>query len=111
MEYLVELPLAKFDDHWKPMYMQCMPCHIQYRVIARLETLKRDSEHILQSIGVSSRLPHSHTTQGKSTDNLVASYYSQLDKQLLGKLYDLYKFDFLLFNFTDSGYSSYLQPV
>ena len=31
VRYLVELPLDKFDAHWKPMYLQCMPCHIQYR--------------------------------------------------------------------------------
>jgi len=109
VEYLVELPISKFDDHWKPMYMQCMPCHIQYRVIARLETLEKDSAHILQSLGVSSRLPKSHTTQGKTTDNLVSTFYSQINQDLLSKLYNLYKFDFLLFNFTATEYETFVQ--
>jgi len=109
VEYLVDLPISKFDDHWKPMYMQCMPCHIQYRVIARLETLSADSAHILQSIGVSSRLPKSHTTQGKTTNNLVSTFYSEINSELLSKLYNLYKFDFLLFNFSATEYDSYVQ--
>ena len=109
VEYLVELPLAKFDDHWKPMYMQCLPCHIQYHVIARLESLERDSAYILQSIGVTSRLPVSHTTQGNSSNNLVTSYYSQIDSNLLDKLYSLYKYDFLLFNFTHTHYADIVK--
>ena len=109
VEYLVELPLAKFDDHWKPMYMQCLPCHIQYHVIARLESLERDSAYILQSIGVTSRLPVSHTTQGNSSNNLVTSYYSQIDSNLLDKLYSLYKYDFLLFNFTHTHYAEIVK--
>ena len=88
-----------------------MPCHIQYQVIARLDTLERDSAYILQSIGVTTRLPVSHTTQGKSSNDLVYQYYSQIDTTLLDKLYSLYKYDFLLFNFTQTGYTNIVQKL
>ena len=93
------------------MYEQCLPCHVQYRVVARLETLQRDSAHILQTIGVSARLPRSHTTRGNTTDHTVQHYFSQLDTVALDKLYNLYKFDFLLFNFTDAEYRQFVQTV
>jgi hypothetical protein len=73
VEYLVDLPIRKFNDHWIPMYIQCMPCHIKYTIIARLDKLIRDSDQVLQKIGVGMRLPVSHTT-GNTNNNTVASY-------------------------------------
>ena len=109
VDYLVNLPITKFDSHWIPMYLQCMPCHIQYNIIARLDTLARDSKQIFKSMKVSARLPRSHTTQGNTTDNTVASYYSTISKDLLDKLLDIYKFDFLLFDYTVDEYESYVK--
>ena len=86
-----------------------MPCHIQYNIIARLDTLTRDSEQIFKSMEVAAQLPRSHITQGNTTDNTVATYYSQISKDLLDKLLDIYKFDFLLFNYTADVYSSYVN--
>jgi len=105
----VELPLEKFDPHWKPMYLQCMPCHIQYRVIARLDSFSVDSAYILKAIGVPGRLGVSHTTQGNKTENTVASFFSTLDSALLDKLYQIYKPDFLLFDYTVNRYRDYVS--
>ena len=65
VEFLVELPIDKFDPHWKPMYLQCLPCHLHYRVVGRLDTLARDSAYVLAALGLPARLPHSHGTRGK----------------------------------------------
>ena len=43
--------VSEYDPHWRPMYMQCLPCHISYSVIARMESLGRDSQYVLQTIG------------------------------------------------------------
>ena len=91
------------------MYLFCMPCHIQYNIIARLDTLTRDSEQIFKSMEVSAQLPRSHITQGNTTDNTVAGYYSAISKDLLDKLWNIYKFDFLLFNYTVDDYTSYVK--
>ena len=109
IEYLVDLPITKFNPHWIPMYLQCMPCHIQYSIIARLDTLTSDSEHIFKSIEVSAQLPKSHVTQGNTTDNTVASHYATLSKDLLDKLLDIYKFDILLFDYNIDEYVSYVK--
>ena len=109
VEYLVELPISKFNAHWIPIYLQCMPCHIKYTIISRLDTLSRDSEQIFKTLELSAQLPKSHVTQGNTTDNTVSSYYSTISKDLLDKLYNIYKFDFLLFNYTMDGYASYVE--
>ena len=109
VEYLVELPISKYNDHWIPMYLQCMPCHIKYTIISRLDTISRDSDLIFKTLELSFQLPKSHVTQGNTTDNTVSSYYSTISKELLDKLFDIYKFDFLLFNYTMDGYASYVE--
>ena len=109
VEYLVELPIRKFNAHWIPMYLQCMPCHIKYTIISRLDTLSRDSDLIFKTLELSAKLPRSHVTQGNTTDNTVSGYYSTISKELLDKLFDIYKFDFLLFNYTMDGYASYVE--
>ena len=109
VEYLIELPISKFNSHWIPIYLQCMPCHIKYNIISRLDTLSRDSEQIFKTLELSAQLPKSHVTQGNTTDNTVASYYSTISKDLLHKLFNIYKFDFLLFNYTINGYASYVE--
>ena len=38
LHYLVSLPLGRLDSHWLPTHFQCMPCHIQYSVLARYLT-------------------------------------------------------------------------
>ena len=86
-----------------------MPCHINYTIIARLDTLNRDSEQIFKTMEVNAALPKSHVTQGNTTDNTVASYYSQISKDLLDKLLYIYKFDFLLFNYSAKDYYDYAQ--
>ena len=86
-----------------------MPCHIEYTIISRLDTLNKDSEQIFKTMGVNAELPKSHVTQGNTTDNTVASYYSQISKDLLDKLIHIYKFDFLLFNYSAKDYYNYVQ--
>jgi chondroitin 4-sulfotransferase 11 len=109
IEYLVDLPISKFDVHWIPIYLQCMPCHINYRIVAKFDTLTIDSDRILKALNISVHLTNAHITQNKTTDNTVASYYSTITTNLLGKLYDIYKFDFLLFIYTLDEYVSYVQ--
>ena len=29
VQFLVDTPVSQYDPHWKPMFIQCLPCHIQ----------------------------------------------------------------------------------
>ena len=104
VEFIVELPITEYDYHWIPVYLLCMPCHFKYNIMARVDNLNRDSEEVLKAINLSATLPRKHVTQGNTTDNTVANYYSTIPSDLLDKLVNIYKFDILLFNYSMEGY-------
>ena len=59
-----------------------------------------DSGEILKRIGVNNQLPFHHMTQGKTSDKTVDTYYADIERDTLEKLFQLYKMDFLLFGYT-----------
>ena len=70
--------MSEFDPHWRPMFIQCLPCHISYRVVARMESLAWDSQYILRTIGLNTLLPVSHQTGASHSSSLAAQYYSEI---------------------------------
>ena len=59
-------------------------------------------------IKIEEKLPYSHVTRGKSSDNLVEKYYSELDLPTMKRLYKLYEMDFVLFDFSPDVYYNYV---
>ena len=59
-----------------------------------------DSVEILKRIGVLRQLPFHHMTQGKTSDKTVDTYYADIERSTMEKLYQLYRMDFLLFGYT-----------
>ena len=51
VEYLIETPLDKYDEHWKPIFVLCPPCHFNFDIIVKMETFKRDTEFLLDQRG------------------------------------------------------------
>ena len=41
VEYLVETPIDKYDEHWRPIHLLCPPCHFNFDVIVKMETFTR----------------------------------------------------------------------
>ena len=111
IEYLVNLPLNKLDNaHWIPMYLQCMPCHIEYNIIGRVDTLEIESENIFKVLKINMSLPHAHESQvNTSTDMMAESYYGTLDRNLMQKLIDIYKPDFYLFGYSEDDYWKFIK--
>ena len=40
-EFLIETPVTKYDEHWKPHFILCPPCHFKFDVIVKMETFDR----------------------------------------------------------------------
>lgn len=51
-KYRVEDKEFTFDEHWAPYYRFCSPCAVNFTVIAKVETLKRDSAYVIQQLGL-----------------------------------------------------------
>ena len=63
VKYLMDLPMGRWNSHWKPMYLLCLPCHIKYQAIARMDTLDTDSQHILH-VSILKNLTDIYVQQG-----------------------------------------------
>ena len=37
-------PVSRYDEHWKPMFLLCPPCHFKFDVIVKMETFDRWKE-------------------------------------------------------------------
>ncbi|XP_067000207.2 carbohydrate sulfotransferase 11 [Anabrus simplex] len=124
VSYVIDTGLStthpKFDEHWAPYYSFCTPCHVNFTVIAKLETLTRDEEYIIHRAGLEEILMPSKSKDrpkqvinkargGKATSDLVQKYYNQLTDEQLNKLYQIYGIDFEMFGYNASKYFKMVQ--
>ncbi|KAI8428547.1 hypothetical protein MSG28_007312 [Choristoneura fumiferana] len=85
-----------FDEHWAPYYQFCSPCAVNFSVIAKVETLARDSAYVIYQLGLGHvlgrgvrdrrtrlRTVMNKSRDGKNTSALLRYYFSQLDEQML----------------------------
>ncbi|PIK49380.1 putative carbohydrate sulfotransferase 11 [Apostichopus japonicus] len=100
VRYLVEFP-DKFytkDRHWRPMHKLCYPCDIRYEFIANFETIDTDSAFIRRLVKADLPEKNLHATNSSNLD-FAFSYYENVPKPIMRKLYERYKYDFLLFGY------------
>ena len=41
--YLLATDVAKYNSHWLPIHLLCRPCSFPYTIVAKTETIERDS--------------------------------------------------------------------
>ncbi|KAL4708385.1 hypothetical protein ACJJTC_019621 [Scirpophaga incertulas] len=112
----------RFDEHWAPYYYFCTPCAVNFTVIAKVETLSRDSAYVIQQLGlghlldkgVSNRRIRLRTVMNKSKDGknttaLMKYYFNQLDKKMLDDLLQIYGIDFEMFGYNPKMYYLYVR--
>ena len=39
--------MANYNSHWVPVYLLCRPCHLPYTIVAKTETIERDSRNFI----------------------------------------------------------------
>jgi len=110
VEYLVGTPVSKYDEHWKPIFLLCPPCHFKFDVIVKMETFDRDTQFILSQRSleddVSLRKKHSSTKSQDSKDD-ARTLFSQLSKHMVRALYDKYRLDFQMFDYNIEDFIKY----
>ena len=117
------------SEHWRPQFINCNYCTINYDMIGRVETLKKDLEYIsyvnymkyftsreeqltVNPSGVNGSIktktnPQYNKSKRKSTTEEKANkYFSTLNSTQLDNLYELYQLDFELFDYSVYPYVS-----
>ncbi|XP_061624426.1 carbohydrate sulfotransferase 11-like isoform X1 [Phyllopteryx taeniolatus] len=108
VQYLVDPRTQReepFNEHWESVQSLCHPCLIHYDVVGKYETLEPDAHAVLSLAGVEDMLQF--PTSGKSTrtdGNMAARYFKHISPFYQKRLFNLYRMDFLLFNYSTPEY-------
>ncbi|XP_052743869.1 carbohydrate sulfotransferase 11 isoform X2 [Bicyclus anynana] len=99
------------DMHWTPYSDFCTPCKFNFDVILKFETLDEDQRFLIQMARLQEVIKPEWRNSGKGTNTLhnINHLYSRLKKAQLDGLYNLYKYDFQLFNYTVDSYYEIIQ--
>ncbi|XP_056129485.1 carbohydrate sulfotransferase 11 isoform X2 [Lampris incognitus] len=108
VQYLVDPRTQQeepFNEHWERVHSLCHPCLIHYDVVGKYETLDLDAQAVLRLTGAEDtvRFP----TSGKSTRtdrDMAARFFKNISPSYQKKLLNLYRMDFLLFNYSIPKY-------
>lgn len=107
--YLIETPIGNFNDHWIPYWFSCEPCYMNYDFIGKIESFNEDREFLFKQLGLYERVDKFQQTNKKSCSSDKESYFSQLTKSEIEKLYLKYKYDFELFDYSPDDYYQYAK--
>lgn len=103
VQYVIGIPPRSFDEHWKPNYLFCSFCKIDYRAIVKHENLAEEEPELKIWMNVTN-LPekHHHVIREKniSSKEITNKYFELLTDEDIFKLYQIYKLDFQMFNYT-----------
>ncbi|XP_035237991.1 carbohydrate sulfotransferase 11-like [Anguilla anguilla] len=94
-----------FNEHWERVHALCHPCLIHYDLVGKYETLEQDSSYVLRLAGAEPevRFPASGKS-ARTTGDMAAKFFDDISPFYQRKLYNLYRMDFLLFNYSIPAY-------
>uniref|UniRef100_A0A667Y082 Carbohydrate sulfotransferase n=2 Tax=Myripristis murdjan TaxID=586833 RepID=A0A667Y082_9TELE len=108
VQYLVDPRTQReepLNEHWERVHSLCHPCLIHYDVVGKYETLEPDAQAVLRLAGVDGTVQF--PTSGKSTrtdEDMAARFFKNISPFYQKKLFNMYKMDFLFFNYTTPHY-------
>lgn len=90
----------QLDIHWRPMIDLCLPCSIDYDIVAKFETLKKDVDFLSHKLK-ENKIKRLFQPQSPSASTIGATkqLMDQLNQQQLIDLYRVYKDDFDIFGY------------
>lgn len=94
----------KMNEHWEEYNKMCHPCLIDYDFVGHLERIDEDSQYVLDLNALSDRIKVPSRRESlysyRKTNSYMKEYYSQLKPETISRLYQKYKADYLIFNYT-----------
>ena len=98
VQYLIGTSPEEFDSHWARITDHCQPELIHYDAIVQIETIEDDMSNLFNYTDTEMDL---FSNQSRATDeNLTLEFFDGVDENSRQQLYEIYKEDFLFFNYT-----------
>ena len=94
------------NEHWRPQYLLCSPCNIEYDFIGRFEHLNDDANYMLAKLTASGG-PGSNVTfpirnasgSARVLPQQLKKFYADVSHDIVRKLIRIYKYDYELFGY------------
>ena len=105
LKSLVHTPPRMYDIHWRPYDVMCNPCHVNYDVIGKLETLESDVGCVTSQLNMTSWFPLPGSA--RSTFDLVGAYFRSVPETVMADVEKAYGHDAAMFGYKsllDRGY-------
>ena len=109
VEYLIETPLDKFDEHWKPVFILCPPCHFNFDIIIKMETFNQDTDFLLRQRELSHNLISKKHSVKVDSSELRQRLFSQVSKKMVESLHSKYRVDFEMFEYDIEEYLEFAR--
>lgn len=91
-----------YNEHWRPFFDLCYPCHIHYNFIGKYESLDEDVEGLLKLLQVDDwiRFPkRGDNYKSLKTEDLFLKFYKTVDSDMLRDIVNVYSKDFDIFDY------------
>ena len=100
---------TRTDIHWNLYYNESRPCEIKFDFIGEFDQMGVETVYILKHLlDVDMSLIQNITWSPSKTHTRLLQYYSQVGKENIRKIWEIYKMDFELFGYRFPGP---LQPL
>ena len=108
-------PGSWVTTHWAPYWYTCGVCSsLAPQLVIKTETLRWDMPEVLQALGITNTtaFPDIRVTGNddnfsegnRASEEFVVKYYSQLSRQEVLELYEMYRTDFTMFGYSPDEY-------
>lgn len=109
VDYLVNTDVENYDEHWKPISLQCNMCEFDFDYIIKYENFKEEIDYLVGVLQESGRLPMGFHLQwenrgGTDAQATTQKYLRLVSQDKLQLLYEKYHYDFMYFGYTMDGY-------
>jgi len=92
----------RWDEHWGQFDRLCHPCAVNYDFIGRFENLFEDASYLIKKAGIDDRVS-SLSFRSSNTAADMLHYYSQIPKQRIFQMAQIYQSDYELFGYSFPG--------
>ncbi|KAL3867439.1 hypothetical protein ACJMK2_044641 [Sinanodonta woodiana] len=89
-------------EHWLQYESLCHPCHVQYDVIGKMESIDEDTDYLLHYLGASSKVKFPKRSDLKTNEKTIyklLQYYQEIPKDLLERVLQEFHRDYLIFDY------------
>ncbi|XP_068246381.1 carbohydrate sulfotransferase 11-like [Palaemon carinicauda] len=102
--------LKKINNHWRPQYNLCYACSVPYDYIIKQETFDEDLQYLTDKLNITEVKVSLKSNSFAKSNKTYEDHFRDIPKDLIKKILNLYRLDFLLFGYEVPKFFKDLLP-